>query len=168
MDNNTSKHILSVLVENHAGVLSKVAGLFSRRGFNIHSLTVGTTEDKNISRMTIIVDGDKHLIEQITKQLNKLVDVIKIKQLNAEDTVSRELILIKVSATSETRNEIIQIVDIFRAKIVDISEKTLTIEMTGKEDKISALTDMLKSFGILELARTGSVSLERGNQMLRL
>lgn len=168
MDNNTSKHILSVLVENHAGVLSKVAGLFSRRGFNIHSLTVGTTEDKNISRMTIIVDGDKHLIEQITKQLNKLVDVIKIKQLNVEDTVSRELILIKVSATSETRNEIIQIVDIFRAKIVDISEKTLTIEMTGKEDKISALTDMLKSFGILELARTGSVSLERGNQMLRL
>lgn len=163
-----SKHILSVLVENHAGVLSRVAGLFSRRGFNIDSLAVGTTDDDKISRMTIVVDGDDYIIEQVTKQLDKLIDVIKIKHLDKNDSVSRELALVKVNATSKTRSEIIQVVDIFRAKIVDVSKTTLTIEMTGSHDKIVALLDMLSQFGVCEMARTGMVSIERGDKIIKL
>jgi len=162
-----AKHILSVLVENHAGVLSRVAGLFSRRGFNIDSLAVGVTEDPNVSRMTIVVDGDDYTVEQVTKQLNKLIDVIKIRQLSPSDSVSRELALIKVNATSATRSEIIQIVNIFRAKIVDVSKNTLTIEMTGSEDKIEAFEEMLKQFGIREIVRTGMIAIERGNQVIK-
>ena len=160
-------HILSVLVENHAGVLSRVSGLFARRGFNIESLAVGTTEDKAISRITIVVNGDDYVVDQVTKQLSKLIDVIKIVKLDEDNTVSRELALVKVNATSKTRAEIIQIVDIFRAKIIDVSKTTLTIEMTGTINKISAFSDMLSGFGICELARTGLISLERGNQVLK-
>lgn len=159
-----AKHTLSVLVENHAGVLSRVAGLFSRRGFNIDSLAVGVTENPEISRMTIVVDGDDHIVEQVIKQLNKLINVIRVKPLNPADSVSRELALVKVKAGSETRSEIIQIVNIFRANIVDVSKETLTIEMTGKEDKIAALEDMLKQFGIKEMVRTGTIAIERGSQ----
>ena len=129
-----AKHTLSVLVENHAGVLSRVSGLFSRRGFNIDSLAVGVTENPEISRMTIVVDGDEYTVEQVSKQLNKLIDVIKIKQLDKSDSVSRDLALIKVNATASTRAEIIQIVEIFRAKIVDVSKNTLTIEISGGND----------------------------------
>lgn len=163
-----AKHTLSVLVENHAGVLSRVAGLFSRRGFNIESLAVGVTENPDISRMTIVVDGDEYVVEQVSKQLNKLIDVIKLKQLDARDSVSRELALIKVSATASTRAEIIQIVEIFRAKIVDVSKNTLTIEISGGIDKVTALEDMLKQFGIKEIVRTGTIAIERGNKFIEL
>ncbi|MCX8129676.1 MAG: acetolactate synthase small subunit [Clostridia bacterium] len=163
-----AKHLLSVLVENHAGVLSRVAGLFSRRGFNIDSLAVGVTENPDISRMTIVVDGDDYVVEQVSKQLNKLIDVIKIKQLEKSDSVSRELALIKVSATATTRAEIIQIVEIFRAKIVDVSKNTLTIEISGSSEKVAALEDMLKQFGIKEIVRTGTIAIERGNRYINV
>jgi len=162
-----AKHILSVLVENHAGVLSRVAGLFSRRGFNIDSLAVGITENPEISRMTIVVDGDDYTVEQVSKQLNKLIDVIKVKQLDRSDAVSRELALIKVEATASTRSEVIQIVEVFRAKIVDISKNTLTIEISGAVDKVAALEDMLRQFGIKEIVRTGSIAIERGNKFIQ-
>jgi len=161
-----AKHILSVLTENRAGVLSRVAGLFSRRGFNIDSLAVGTTEDDSISRMTIVVNGDDYVVEQVTKQLNKLIDVIKIKQLDNDDAVSRELALIKVAASKETRPDIVQIVDIFRAKIVDVSHETLTIEMSGSSDKQKALFDLLSPFEIKEMVKTGMVSIQRGNNVI--
>lgn len=163
-----AKHILSVLVENHAGVLSRVAGLFSRRGFNIDSLAVGVTENPDISRMTIIVDGDDYVVEQVSKQLNKLIDVIKIRQLDKSDSVSRELVLIKVDATASTRAEIMQIVEIFRANIVDVSKNTLTIEISGSNDKVAALEEMLKQFGIKEIVRTGSIAIERGNKYIKV
>lgn len=163
-----AKHLLSVLVENHAGVLSRVAGLFSRRGFNIDSLAVGVTENPEISRMTIVVDGDDYTVEQVTKQLNKLIDVIKIKQLDKGDTVSRELALIKVTATAANRAEIIQIVEIFRANIVDVSKNTLTIEISGGTQKVAALEDMLKQFGIKEIVRTGTIAIERGNKYIKV
>lgn len=161
-----AKHTLSVLVENHAGVLSRVAGLFSRRGFNIDSLAVGITENPEISRITIVVDGDDHIIEQVSKQLNKLIDVIKIKRLDETESVSRELALAKVSATTATRTEIIQLVEIFRAKIVDVSKNTLTIEISGTSEKIEAMLDMIRPFGIKEIVRTGLISLERGSRVI--
>ncbi|MGI6777852.1 MAG: acetolactate synthase small subunit [Acetivibrionales bacterium] len=161
-----AKHTLSVLVENHAGVLSRIAGLFSRRGFNIESLAVGVTENPDISRMTIVVDGDDYIVEQVSKQLNKLIDVIKIKRLEQSAAVSRELALIKVAASASTRTEIIQIVEVFRANIVDISKETLTIEISGDIDKVSALEEMLKQFGIKEIVRTGTIAIERGNKYI--
>lgn len=163
-----AKHILSVLVENHAGVLSRVAGLFSRRGFNIDSLAVGITENPEVSRMTIVVDGDEHTVEQVSKQLNKLIDVIKIKRLDKHESISRELALIKVSANAATRSEIVQLVEIFRAKIVDVSKSTLTIEASGSEDKVAALEDLLKPFGIKEVVRTGVIAIERGNRIIKI
>lgn len=162
------KHTLAVLVENHPGVLSRVAGLFSRRGFNIESLAVGVTENPDVSRITIVVDGDEYVVEQVSKQLNKLIDVIKIKQLDETDSVSRELVLIKVAATAATRSEIVQIVEIFRAKIIDVSKSTLTIEISGSADKIAALEDMLKQFGIKEIVRTGTIAIERGNKYIKV
>jgi acetolactate synthase-1/3 small subunit len=162
-----AKHTLSVLVENHAGVLSRVAGLFSRRGFNIDSLAVGVTENPEISRMTIVVDGDDYVVEQVNKQLNKLIDIIKIRQLDKADSVSRELALIKVTATAATRSEIIQIVEVFRANIVDISKNALTIEISGGISKVAALEDMLKQFGIKEIVRTGTIAIERGNKYIK-
>jgi len=161
------KRILSVLVENHAGVLSRVAGLFSRRGFNIESLAVGITEDPVVSRMTIMVDGDDYLVEQISKQLNKLIDIIKVRQLDEKESIIRELVLLKVTATAEARSEIIQIVDIFRGNIIDVSKNSLTIEITGDENKINAFVDMVRCFGIKEMVKTGSVSIERGNKIIK-
>ncbi len=160
------KHVLGVLVENHPGVLSKVAGLFSRRGFNIDSLAVGITEDPKISRMTIVVDGDEYIVEQVTKQLNKLIDVIKVADIG-EDSVSRELALIKIHATPATRNEIIEIINIFRAKVVDINKNSVTIEITGDIKKIAALEDMLRDFGIKEMVRTGTIAIDRGTKMIK-
>jgi len=162
------KHTLSVLVENHAGVLSRIAGLFSRRGFNIDSLAVGVTENPDISRMTIVVEGDEYVVEQVSKQLNKLIDVLKIKLLEKSDSVSRELALIKVNATATTRPEIIQIVEIFRAKIVDVSKNTLTIEISGGTEKVAALEEMLRQFGIKEIVRTGSIAIDRGNKYIKV
>lgn len=163
-----AKHTLSVLVENHAGVLSRVAGLFSRRGFNIDSLAVGVTENPDISRMTIVVDGDEYIVEQVSKQLNKLVDIIKIKNLDDVESVSRELALIKVSATASNRAEIVQLVEIFRAKIVDVSKSTLTIEVSGGNEKVGALEEMLKQFGIKEIVRTGAIAIERGSKYISI
>lgn len=161
------RYVLSVLVENHSGVLSRVSGLFSRRGYNIDSLTVGVTEDPNISRMTIVVKGDKYIVEQIKKQLNKLIDVIKVIELKPESSVYRELILIKVSATTKQRAEIIEIVNVFRGRIVDVVNDSLIIELTGDESKIEALINMLEPYGIKEIIRTGLTALERGNKVIK-
>jgi len=158
------RHTLSVLVENRPGVLTRVAGLFSRRGYNIDSLAVGKTENPIISRMTIVVDGDDRIIEQVTKQLHKLIDVIKITDITVEENVDRELILIKVSADANARAEIMQIVDIFRARIVDIGRKSLIIEATGDEGKINAIMNALKPFGIKELVRTGKIAMVRSQK----
>jgi acetolactate synthase-1/3 small subunit len=160
------KHTLSVLVENHPGVLSRVAGLFSRRGFNIDSLAVGVTENPDVSRITIVVDGDDYTVEQVSKQLNKLIDIIKIKKLEDKESVRRELALMKVSASRSTRSEIMNIVEIFRAKIIDVSKTTLTIEVAGAGDKVAAFEDMLRPFGIKEIVRTGTIALERGNKII--
>ncbi|MBN1596479.1 acetolactate synthase small subunit [candidate division FCPU426 bacterium] len=156
------RHTLSVLVENQPGVLARVAGLFSGRGFNISSLTVGETEDPTTSRMTIVVAGDDVILEQITKQLNKLVDVIKVYDYTAEAHLERELALIKVQAELKDRSEIIQLAEIFRAKIVDVSDRTYTLEITGTDDKVNAFIDLLRPFGIRELIRTGTVASARG------
>lgn len=156
------KHTLAVLVENKSGVLSRVSSLFSRRGYNIDSLAVGVTEDPSISRMTIVVQGDDHVLEQVTKQLNKLVDVIKVSDIGGDEAVERELALIKVAADVSTRTEIIQIADIFRAKVVDVAPKSMTVEVTGDEAKIQAIEKLLRQFGIKEMARTGKIALVRG------
>ncbi|MGB9940463.1 acetolactate synthase small subunit [Methanosarcina sp.] len=156
------KHTLAVLVENKSGVLFRVASLFSRRGYNIDSLAVGVTEDPEISRMTIVVHGDDHVLEQVTKQLNKLVDVIKVSDIGGDEAVERELALIKVAADVSTRAEIIQIADIFRARIVDVAPKSMTVEVTGDEAKIQAIEKLLRQFGIKEMARTGKIALVRG------
>ena len=158
------KHTLAVTVENKPGVLTRVTTLFRRRGYNIESLSVGETESPTISRMTIVVAGDEKIIEQVTKQLYKLVDVIKIVDLTEERSVERELILIKVKADNNVRAEIVQIVDIFRARIVDIGRNSLIIEATGDAGKIDAIEDSLKPFGILELVRTGKVAMIRGGR----
>ena len=156
------RHTLAVLVENQPGVLTRVAGLFSRRGYNIESLAVGQTHDPEISRMTIVVDGDDQVIEQVVKQLEKLVDVIDVRDISEAEHVDRELVLIKVKAEPKVRGEIMQIVDIFRARIVDIGHNSLIIECTGDEGKIRAIEKSLKPFGILELVRTGKIAMVRG------
>ncbi len=158
------KHTLSVTVENKPGVLTRVATLFRRRGYNIDSLTVGRTEDPDVSRMTIVVEGDDRVIEQVTKQLHKLIDVIKIVDITMDKAVERELALIKVRADTAVRAEIVQIVDIFRGRIVDIGKNSLIIEVTGDQGKIDAIEDSLRSFGILELVRTGKIAMVRGNK----
>lgn len=162
------KTTLSVLVENHPGVLFRIAGLFSRRGFNIDSLAVGTTENPDISRITIVVEGDEHIVEQVKKQLNKLVDVIKVSKIIPEDSVTRELVLIKVDAEPQVRSEIIQIAEIFRASIVDVGRKSLTIELTGDKDKVRAFEELLKPFGIKELVRTGVIAINRGSNCIKI
>lgn len=156
------KHTISVLVENKPGVLARVAGLFSGRGYNIDSLNVGETEDPSMSRMTIVARGDDRILEQITKQLNKLIDVIKVTDLSPEEHVERELALIKVSAPAKTRSEIIQLANIFRSQIVDVSHETLVISVTGDEDKIAAMIDILRPYGIREIARSGKIAMARG------
>jgi len=157
-------HIISVLVENKAGVLAKISGLFSRRGYNIESLAVGPTDDERISRITLVVDADEHSVEQITKQLYKLINVIKVQELEPSNIVERELVLIKVNADSKTRGEIVEIVNVFRANIVDVAKKTLIIEITGSSQKVKAFQDLLRPFGILELVRTGKIACTRGNK----
>ncbi|MFX4263720.1 acetolactate synthase small subunit [Pelotomaculum propionicicum] len=156
------RHTLAVLVENNPGVLARVAGLFSRRGFNIDSLAVGRTDNPSVSRMTIVVEGDDRYLEQVNKQLHKLVDVIKISDITRDAYVDRELVLIKVNADASKRAEIMQLVDIFRARIVDVGPKTLTIEVTGNDGKITAFEDSLRPFGIKELVRTGKIAMLRG------
>ena len=156
------QHTLSVLVENKPGVLVRVAGLFSRRGFNIDSLAVGVTEDPDTSRITVVVNVEEHSLEQVYKQLNKLINVIKVIDLPEENSVHRELVMIKVKADSKTRAEIIEIIDIFRGKIVDVGKGTLSIEVTGTGSKLEALQELLKPYGIVELVRTGVVALARG------
>lgn len=157
-------HIISVLVENKAGVLAKISGLFSRRGFNIESLAVGPTEDEKIARITIVVNAETHSMEQVIKQLYKLINVIKIQELDPSNIVERELVLIKVSADSNTRAEILEIINIFRANIVDVAKKSLIIEITGNSNKIQGLEDLLKPYGILELTRTGKIACSRGSK----
>ena len=156
------KHVLSILVENRPGVLSRVAGLFSRRGFNIDTLAVGPTDDPEVSRITLTLDGAVHPIDQVTKQLHKLVNVLKIRDMEPEATVARELALFKVSAAVENRAEVVQFAEIFRAKIVDVSKRALIIEVTGSHDKILAFENMLRPHGLLEMVRTGEVALARG------
>jgi acetolactate synthase-1/3 small subunit len=155
------KHTISVSFENSFNTLSRMLGLFSGRGYNIDSISFGRGEEPGLARMTMTTRGEEHVIEQITKQLNKLIDVIKVVDLTFEPFVERELALIKVSSSISTRLEIMQVVNVFRAKIVDISPKSLTIEVTGSEDKISAAIGMLRPFGIRELARTGNIALKR-------
>ncbi|NMB24838.1 MAG: acetolactate synthase small subunit [Firmicutes bacterium] len=157
-------HVLSVLVENRSGVLSRVSGLFSRRGYSIDSIAVGPTEDPAISRMVIVVEADEDGLEQITKQLHKLIDVLKIQDITGEARVERELALIKVQADSSNRGDILQIVDIFRAKIVDVAEKSLVTEITGDTEKVDALIELLRPYGIKELVRTGRIAMVRGRR----
>ncbi len=156
------KHVLSILVENRPGVLARVAGLFSRRGFNIDTLAVGPTDDPNISRITLTLDGAVHPIDQVTKQLHKLINVLKIRDMEPDETVAREMALFKVSAAVENRAEIVQFAEIFRAKIVDVSRRALIVEVTGSHDKIEAFESMLRPHGLLEMVRTGEVALARG------
>jgi acetolactate synthase-1/3 small subunit len=155
------RHTLSVLVENKFGVLTRVAGLFSGRGYNIDSLNVAPTQDLNTSRMTIVTRGDDASVEQIVKQLNKLVDVLEVTDFREYEYIDRELVLIRVKVDSKSRAEVMQITDIFRAKIVDVQSDSLTIEVTGDENKVEKLIELLRSFGILELTRTGKVALPR-------
>jgi acetolactate synthase I/III small subunit len=157
----TMKHTLSVLVEDEAGVLTRIAGLFARRGFNIESLAVGPAEKVGISRITMVVPGDEHSIEQLTKQLYKLINVLKVQDITQIPCVERELMLLKVNATAINRSEVIQVAQIFRARIVDMSEETLTIELVGDPGKMVAFIQMLNKFGIREISRTGKVSLIR-------
>lgn len=156
------KHTLVALVEDRPGVLNRVASLFRRRSFNIESIAVGHAEQPDLSRMTIVVEGDTAKVEQVRKQLDKVIEVVKIVDITEEDIVARELALIKVKATASTRSEIIQIVDIFRANIVDVASDSLIIEVTGDEEKINSLFNLLRGFGIKEIARTGRIALTRG------
>ena len=162
------KYTLSVLVENHEGVLSRVVGLFTRRGFNIHSLSVGPTSDELVSRITIEVKGDEKIVEQVSKQISKIMEVIKVKTLRADDSVKRGLVLVKVKTTPKTRSEIIEVTNVFRANVVDISSNTVTAELTGGDQKINAFIDMMEPYGIEEIARTGMTALERGSNTLKL
>jgi len=158
------RHILAVTVHNYSGVLNRVAGLFSRRGYNIESLNVGTTDNPQFSRMTIVVEGDNLFIEQVVKQLHKLVDVIKVSDITEEPTVNRDLVLYKVAAEPAVRGEIMQICEIFRLRVVDFGRRSLILEATGEKRKLDAIEDALRPFGILEMVRTGQVSMVRGKK----
>ena len=162
MSGNGQYHTIIALVEDKPGVLTRVASLFRRRGFNIASLAVGHSEQKGLSRMTFVVEGDEYTVDQATKQLDKLIDVVKVSDISEVDLVARELALIKVRTTQETRGQIIEIVQLFRAKTVDVGAQSLVIEATGEEDKINALLNLLEPFGIMELMRTGRVAMVRG------
>jgi acetolactate synthase I/III small subunit len=157
------KHILSLLVEHRPGVLARIAGLFARRGFNIDSLAVGPTDDTRLARITLTVDGAAHPIDQVTKQLHKLVNVIKIRDLEPEAAVARELALFKIScADGDARAQVMQFTDIFRGKTVDVSKRSVTVEVTGTDDKIEAFEDMVRPFGLIEMVRTGEIAVSRG------
>jgi acetolactate synthase-1/3 small subunit len=156
------KHVLSILVENKSGVLTRIAGLFARRGFNIDTLTVGPTDDEQVSRVTLTVDGALHPIDQVTKQLHKLVNVLKIRDLEPEETLARELALFKVSADGVSRAEVMQVCEIFRAKIVDVTKRSIVVEVTGTCDKVDAFERLVRPFGLVEMARTGEIAISRG------
>jgi acetolactate synthase-1/3 small subunit len=158
-----TKHTLLALVEDKPGVLNRIASLFRRRAFNIQSLAVGGSEQPGLSRMTIVVVGDSAQVEQVRKQLDKLINVVKVSDITEDDMVTRELALIKVTATASTRSEIMQIVDIFRANIVDVAPGSLTVEVTGDEDKLDSLLGLLRDFGVKEVSRTGRIALTRGS-----
>ena len=155
------KKVISVLVENHFGVLTHVSGLFSARGFNIDSLAVGETEDPSISRMTIVVDGDEKTLEQVKKQLNRLIDVIKVIDLTGEDFIDRELVMVKVKIDNKNRSEILQIADTFQGKIDDVKKETAVVEVTGDGNKIRSFIEIMKPFGISEIVRTGRIAMDR-------
>ena len=159
---NAEQHTIIALVQDRPGVLTRVAGLFRRRGFNIASLAVGASERKGLSRLTFVVTGDQYTVEQATRHLEKLIDVVKVSNISEEDVVARELALIKVRTTPTNRSEILEIINLFRAKVVDVGALSLVVETTGEEDKIDALYDLLRPFGILELMRTGRVAMVRG------
>jgi acetolactate synthase-1/3 small subunit len=159
------RHVLSVLVENKPGVLSRVTGLISRRGFNIDSLAVGPTEDPTMSRITMILDTEPESFEQITKQLHKLISVQKITNLTDEDPIERELVLFKVHVEAEKRNEVIEVANIFRAKIVDVGKSSLTLEVTGDSSKLRGLEDLLRAYGLKEIIRTGMIAMSRGSKV---
>ena len=162
-----NKHTISILVENKTGVLQRIAGLFTRRDFNIDNITVGKTADSNISRITITTYGDDKTLEQIIKQLNKLIEVIKVREMKPENTIRRQLALIKIHApTEQDKSEIIQYTNIFRGKIADVTPKTITIEITGKPDKINALIELIKTYGIKEMTKTGITAITRGQKTL--
>jgi acetolactate synthase I/III small subunit len=156
------KHVLSILVENKPGVLARIAGLFARRGFNIDTLAVGPTDDPNVSRITLTLDGAVHPIDQVTKQLHKLINVLKIRDMEPDETIAREMALFKVTSAVESRAEIMQFAEIFRAKIVDVSRRTMTIEVTGSSDKVEAFERMIRPHGLVEMVRTGEVAIARG------
>ena len=162
MSNKGRHHTITALVEDKPGVLARVAGLFRRRGFNIVSLAVGQSEQRGLSRMVFVVDGDQYTVDQATKQLDKLIEVVRVSDITHEEIVSRELALIKVKTTSSTRAEIIEVIQLFRANVVDVGSQTLVVEITGEEDKINALINLLEPFGILEMMRTGRVAMVRG------
>ncbi|MDD1760083.1 MAG: acetolactate synthase small subunit [Methanothrix sp.] len=161
------KHTIAVIVENKPAVLTRIAGLFSRRSFNIDSLSVGATDNPDYSRMTITVHGDEDVLEQVIKQLSKLINVIRVSEIEPGEAVERELAMIKVNADKDSRSEIMQIVNIFRAKIVDVSARSMIIEVTGDEEKIEAIVALLRQFGIKEMARTGKVSMVRGMRVIK-
>jgi len=156
------KHVLSILVENKSGVLTRIAGLFARRGFNIDTLTVGPTDDDQVSRVTLTVDGALHPIDQVTKQLHKLVNVLKIRDLEPRETLARELALFKLSADATARAEVMQICEIFRARVVDVSKRSIVVEITGTCDKVEAFESLVRPFGLIEMARTGEIAISRG------
>lgn len=160
------RHLISVIVQNKAGVLARIVGLFSSRGFNIDSLAVGETEDPNLSRLTMVTHADKNVIEQIHKQLNRLIDVIKLHEFGTEneDYVERDLLLLKVNAPPGERGEIMQIVDVFRGKVVDVGSRHLVVELSGPENKVNAMVDLMRPFGIKEMVRSGRIALSRGNK----
>ncbi|MBP1560581.1 MAG: acetolactate synthase small subunit [Oscillospiraceae bacterium] len=161
------KHTISILVENHAGVLSRISGLFSRRGFNIDSLAVGETDDPAMSRITIVADGDEHTVEQLEKQLNKLIDTIKVKALAPEELLSRELQLIKINAAAPQRSEILTICEIMGAKIVDISASTMTIEISDTTAHLARFEELIKPYGIKEIVRTGVIAIQKGADTIK-
>ncbi len=156
------KHILSILVENKPGVLTRIAGLFARRGFNIDTLAVGPTDDERLSRITLTLDGATHPIDHVTKQLHKLINVLKIRDLEPEETLARELALFKVSADGANRAEVMQVCEVFRAKIVDLNRRSLTVEVTGTCEKLDAFERLIRPFGLIEMARTGEIAIARG------
>lgn len=162
------RHIISILIENESGALSRVAGLFSARGYNIESLTVAPTEDPSLSRMTILTWGSDEVLEQITKQLNKLIEVVKVIDLNESEHVEREMMLIKVRAAGKDREEMKRMADIFRGRIIDVTEKTYTVELTGTSDKLNAFIDALDRTVILETVRTGASGIGRGERILKV
>jgi acetolactate synthase-1/3 small subunit len=169
MEKNGKTKVIAALVENKPGVLHSVANMFRRRGFNIESITVGRTEQESLSRMTITVNGDEKTLEQIIKQMNKLIDVVKVSELEPENIVTRELALIKVNVPdTKTRSDIINCVEVFRGRVVDVSSETLTIEITGTSDKIDAFLNLMKTYGVMELARTGITALSRGVKSIRI